>query len=325
MKKIPIGISTCLLGENVRYDGGHKLDRFLRDTLGRYVRYIPVCPEADCGMGIPREFIRLEGSPESPRLVTGRTKVDKTDMMVSWAKKRLIQLEGEDLHGFIFKSGSPSCGTERIKVYDDKGLPVKRGTGVFARMFMDHFPSVPVKDEKRLHDADLREHFIERIFVLKRWRDTQKAPPGRDALVGFHGRHGLLVLSHSSTHYRAMEKLVADRKRLSRQELYEGYETLLMKAMEMKTTVKKNVTVLRHILGYLRRNLSSDEKTELLEVIETYQNGFLPLIVPITLIGHYARKYGQHCLNEQVYLNPRPRGLQMCDHPCQDPARRTSG
>lgn len=314
MEKITIGISTCLLGENVRFDGGHKLDRFLRDTLGRYVHYIPVCPETECGMGIPRESMRLQGSPESPRLVTSRTKVDKTDMMVTWANKRLVELEGEDLCGFIFKSDSPSSGMERVKVYDDNGVPAKRGVGIFARMFMDHFPLVPVEEEGRLHDTLLRENFIERIFTLKRWRDTQKARSGRGALVDFHTRHKLLILSHSPKHYRAMGKLVADQKRLSRQELYESYEAMLMEAMGLKTTAKKNVNVLQHMMGYFKQNLSADEKKELLEIIEAYQKGVLPLIVPVTLIGHYVRKYDQPYLKEQVYLNPHPLELQLRNH-----------
>lgn len=314
MEKITIGISTCLLGENVRFDGGHKLDRFLRDTLGRYVHYIPVCPETECGMGIPRESMRLQGSPESPRLVTSRTKVDKTDMMVTWAKKRLVQLEEENLCGFIFKSDSPSSGMERVKVYDDKGVPAKRGVGIFARMFMDHFPLVPVEEEGRLHDALLRENFIERIFTLKRWRDTQEARSGRGALVDFHSRHKLLILSHSQKHYREMGKLVADQKRLARQELYERYEAMLMEALALKTTAKKNVNVLQHMMGYFKQHLSADEKKELLEIIGEYQKGVLPLIVPVILIGHYVRKYDQPYLKEQFYLNPHPLELQLRNH-----------
>lgn len=314
MEKITIGISTCLLGENVRFDGGHKLDRFLRDTLGRYVHYVPVCPETECGMGIPRESMRLQGSPEAPRLVTSRTKVDKTDMMVIWAKKRLVQLEEENLCGFIFKSDSPSSGMERVKVYDDKGVPAKRGVGIFARMFMDQLPLVPVEEEGRLHDEVLRENFIERIFTLKRWRDTQEAQSNRGDLVDFHTRHKLLILSHSPKHYREMGKLVADQKRLSRQELCERYEAMLMEAMGLKTTAKKNVNVLQHMMGYFKQHLSADEKKELLEVIGEYQKGVLPLIVPVTLIGHYVRKYDQPYLKEQVYLNPHPLELQLRNH-----------
>lgn len=168
MEKIRIGISSCLLGEQVRYDGGHKLDRFLRDTLGEYVEYVPVCPEVECGLGIPRESMHLAGDPESPRLVTTRTGVDLTDRMNRWAAKRVKELESEGLSGFVFKSRSPSSGMERINVFSDKGQPVKKGVGLFARAFMDNFPDIPVEEDGRLNDPGLRENFIEAIFTLGR-------------------------------------------------------------------------------------------------------------------------------------------------------------
>ena len=314
MEKIKLGISTCLLGENVRYDGGHKLDRFLRDTLGRYVDYVPVCPEAECGMGIPREAMRLEGNPDAPRLVTRSTRIDKTEMMVSWAKKRIARLASEDLCGFIFKSDSPSSGMERVKVYDEKGMPAKTGVGIFARMFMDAFPLLPVEEEGRLHDPGLRENFIERIFALRRWREVRGAGSPRGALVDFHTRHKLLLLSHSTKLYREMGKLVAEQKRHSLQDLWSKYEALLMEALKLKTSPKKHVNVLMHMMGYFREKLSTDEKKELLEIFEHTAQGFVPLIVPLTLIGHYVRKYDEPYLKEQVYLNPHPLELQLRNH-----------
>ena len=185
MEKIKLGISTCLLGENVRYDGGHKLDRFLTDTLGQYVEYVPVCPEVECGLPIPRESMHLEGDPETPRLLTTRTKQDMTDRMVQWARNRVSELEKEGLYGFIFKSDSPSSGMERIKVYNEKGMPVKKGVGIFARTFMDHFPLLPVEEEGRLHDPNLRENFIERIFTLKRWREALTKKESRESSLIF--------------------------------------------------------------------------------------------------------------------------------------------
>lgn len=314
MEKIKLGISTCLLGENVRYDGGHKLDRFLRDTLGRYVDYVPVCPEAECGMSIPREAMRLEGNPDAPRLVTRSTRIDKTETMVSWAKKRIARLASEDLCGFIFKSDSPSSGMERVKVYDEKGMPAKTGVGIFARMFMDAFPLLPVEEEGRLHDPQLRENFIERIFALRRWREVRGAGSPRGALVDFHTRHKLLLLSHSTKLYREMGKLVAEQKRHSLQDLWSKYEALLMEALKLKTSPKKHVNVLMHMMGYFREKLSADEKRELLELFERYAQGHLPLIVPLTLIGHYVRKYDEPYLKEQIYLNPHPLELQLRNH-----------
>jgi uncharacterized protein YbgA (DUF1722 family)/uncharacterized protein YbbK (DUF523 family) len=314
MEKIKLGISTCLLGKNVRYDGGHKLDRFLTDTLGQYAEYVPVCPEVECGLPIPREAMHLEGDPDSPRLVTIRTKQDMTDRMVQWARNRVSALEKEDLCGFIFKSDSPSSGMERIKVYNEKGMPVKKGVGMFAKIFMDHFPLLPVEEEGRLHDPNLRENFIERIFILKRWREALTKKESRGIVVNFHTKHKLLILSHSPKHYQTMGKLVAKAKELPIKELYQQYQTILMEALQLKTTPKKNANVLQHMMGYFKEQLSADEKQELLEVIDNYRQEYIPFIVPITLVQHYVRKYDQPYLKEQVYLNPHPLELQLRNH-----------
>jgi uncharacterized protein YbgA (DUF1722 family)/uncharacterized protein YbbK (DUF523 family) len=313
-KTIKLGISTCLLGEKVRYDGGHKLDRFLTETLGQYVEYVPVCPEVECGLSIPRESMHLEGNPDAPRLVTSHTKQDMTDRMVRWAHRRVTELEKEDLCGFIFKSNSPSSGMERIKVYNEKGMAVKKGAGIFARIFMEHFPLLPVEDEGRLCDPNLRDNFIERIFTLKRWREVLAQRKSRGKLVGFHTRHKLLILSHSPKHYQWMGHLVARTKEHSREELYQQYQALLMEALRIKTTPKKNSNVLLHMVGYFREQLAADEKKELLGIIETYRRGYVPLIVPVTLMNHYVGKYNQPYLKEQIYLNPHPIELQLRNH-----------
>lgn len=313
-KKIKLGISTCLLGEKVRYDGGHKLDRFLTETLGQYVEYVPVCPEVECGLGTTREALRLVGSPDSPRLVTTHSKQDLTERMVRWARKRVVELEKEDLCGFIFKSDSPSSGMERVRVHTEKGMPAKRGAGVFARIFMEHFPLLPVEDEGRLHDPKLRENFIERIFTLRRWREILAKGETRRNLVDFHTKHKLLILSHSPKHHQRMGKLVAEAKDLASQELYRQYQDLLMESLHLKTTPKKNANVLMHMMGYFKQELTSDEKQELQEIIDLYRTGFLPLIVPITLLNHYVRKYDQPYLKQQAYLNPHPIELQLRNH-----------
>jgi uncharacterized protein YbgA (DUF1722 family)/uncharacterized protein YbbK (DUF523 family) len=314
MEKIKLGISTCLLGEKVRYDGGHKLDRFLTDTLGQYVEYIPVCPEVECGLPIPRESMHLEGDPESPRLVTSGTKQDMTEHMVDWARKRVVDLEKEDLCGFIFKSDSPSSGMERVRVYNEKGMPVKKGVGMFARIFMEHYPLLPVEDEGRLHDPKLRENFVERIFTLKRWREVLEKKESRGTVVEFHTQHKLLILSHSPKHYRIMGNLVAGAKGIPLKELYQQYQTILMEALQVKATPKKNANVLMHMMGYFKEQLSSDEKQELLEVIDHYRQEYIPLIVPTTLMNHYVRKYDQPYLKQHVYLKPHPLELQLRNH-----------
>lgn len=312
--KIKIGVSACLLGEKVRYDGGHKWDRFLTDTLGQYVQYVPVCPEVEAGFGIPRESMHLEGDPDAPRLVTTRSKRDVTEQMLRWAHGRVRELEAENLCGFIFKSRSPSSGMARIKVFNEKGMPAHTGVGLFARAFMDRFPLIPVEEEGRLNDYKLRENFIESIFVLKRWRACLEEGKSRGRLVTFHTRHKLLIMSHSVEHYRMMGKLVAETKEKSLTALYDAYEKQLMAALGLKTTIKKNANVLLHLMGYFKKDLTGDEKQELLEIVDLYRKGHVPLIVPITLIGHYVRKYDQSYLKQQVYLHPHPVELQLRNH-----------
>ncbi len=311
---IKLGISSCLLGERVRWDGAHKLDRYLTDTLGKFVKYVPVCPEVECGFGIPREPFRQVGDPDSPRLITSRTKIDYTDRMTEWAHRRVRELEKEDLCGFIFKSRSPSSGMERVRVYNEKGVPVKKGVGIFARAFMAHFPLIPVEEDGRLHDPILRENFIERIFAFKRWREGLEEKQSRGSLVDFHTQHKMLILSHSPEHHRLMGKLVARAKEIPLKELYEEYQGLFMEALKLKSTPKKNVNVITHILGYFKRQLTADEKQELLEIIDLYRQGTVPLIVPITLVNHYVRKYNQPYLKEQYYLHPHPLELQLRNH-----------
>ena len=315
MEKLRLGISTCLLGLPVRYDGGHKLDHYLRDTLGYYVDFIPVCPEVECGLGVPREAMRLVGEADAPKLMTIRTRVDLTERMAAWALRRVKDLDEERLCGFIFKSGSPSSGMERVKVYNEKGAGVKNGVGLFARAFMDYFPDIPVEEEGRLHDPVLRENFIERIFTCYRWKNlVHKEIPGIRTVLSFHTKNKLLILSHSTKHYQEMGRLVAGGKDLSAQELVRRYGSLLMAAMRLKATPKKNANVLMHMMGYFKKELSSWEKAELLEVIEQYRLSMIPLLVPLTLLKHYVRKYDQPYLKEQTYLDPHPLELQLRNH-----------
>jgi uncharacterized protein YbgA (DUF1722 family)/uncharacterized protein YbbK (DUF523 family) len=309
-----IGISSCLLGNEVRWNGGHKLDKYLTHTLGKFVEYVPVCPEVEAGFGVPRESFRLVGDPDKPRLVTFKSKTDHTDRMVSWAEKRVRELEKEDLCGFIFKSDSPSSGMIRVKVYNEKGMPHKVGVGMFARAFMAHFPLIPVEDDGRLNDPLIRENFILQIFTMKRWRDKLARKKGMGKLVDFHTRNKLLLLSHSPKHYRQMGKLVAEGKKMAIGDLYDQYQQLLMEAVKLKTTHKKNINVLQHLMGYFKKQLSSDEKQELLEVFDHYRRELVPLVVPITLINHYVRKYDQPYLKDQTYLNPHPVELKLRTH-----------
>jgi len=310
---INIGISSCLLGEPVRYDGGHKHDRYITDILGRYFRFVPVCPEVGCGLPIPRESMRLEGTPDSPRLVTNRSRTDLTGQMTAFCRTKVMELESEDLCGFIFKSKSPSSGLFRVKVYN-QGMPAKISRGLFAEAVTRHFPLLPVEEEGRLNDADIRENFLERVFSYRRWKDLMATTPDLGDLVEFHTRSKLLIMSHSVEGYRRLGKLVAHAKQLERNELFRQYEELFMSALTLHATVKKQTNVLMHIMGYFKKQLDSMEKAELLEVIGQYHNRLVPLIVPLTLLKHYVNKYDQPYLKKQTYLSPHPAELMLRNH-----------
>jgi uncharacterized protein YbgA (DUF1722 family)/uncharacterized protein YbbK (DUF523 family) len=280
-EKIKIGISSCLLGENVRYDGGHKRDRYLTDILGKYVQWVPVCPEVEYGLPIPREAMRLTGNPDMPHLVTRKTGVEHTEGMLKWAEKR---------------------------------MPSMKGQGIFAHAFLRHFPLIPVEDEGRLNDAKLRENLIERIFVFQRWKSFIKAGSRVKDLISLHTEHKLLLMSHSQKHYTLLGRLVADTKKQEKEKFLHDYISQLMEGLKLIATVKKNTNVLMHIMGYFKKNLSSDEKAEILEIIDNYHMGLIPLVVPVTLLNHYVRKFDVSYLKRQHYLNPHPVELMLRNH-----------
>jgi len=311
-----VGVSRCLLGEAVRYDGGHKLDRFLTDVLAPFVAFVPVCPEVECGLSVPREAMRLVGDPAAPRLLTVKNKLDLTERMDRWAEAKVAELAGADLCGFVFKYGSPSSGMSRVKVYPENGgAPALKGRGLFAARLMDALPLLPVEDEGRLNDPVLRENFIERVFVMHRWRRLVGDKGfSLGALVDFHTRHKLLVMAHSVVHYRSLGRLVAHGADLPPAELQSAYLSGLMEALRLPATIKKNVNVLEHVMGYFKRSLSPDEKQELLEILAAYAQELLPLIVPVTLLNHYVRKFGESYLAGQWYLRPHPAELKLRNH-----------
>lgn len=314
--RIRLGISTCLLGEQVRYDGQHKYDRFLVETLGPHVDFVPVCPEVECGLPTPRESMRLVGDPEDPRLQTTRTERDLTEQMREFARRRVRELEPERLCGYVFKSKSPSSGMERVKVYPENGgMPVKTGVGMFAREFMTHFPLLPVEEEGRLNDDILRENFIERLFLMKRWRDlTANGLPKPAELVDFHTRHKMLLMAHSPKHYQEAGKLAGNVGTTGVAEIADTYLRLVLEGTKLHATRKKHQNVMEHILGHFKNDLTHDEKAEMLETIQAFRDGHVPLIVPITLINHFVRKYNKQYLAEQLYLHPHPLELHLRNH-----------
>ncbi len=316
MTTVPLrlGISRCLLGDEVRFDGGHKHDPFLTDILGRYIEWVPVCPEVEAGLGTPREAMRLVGNPQHPRLMTISNKHDHTPAMKTLIDARLDSLHKLDLSGFIFKRGSPSCGIERVRVYTEQGMPSHSGAGIFAKAFRDEFPLIPVEEEGRLCNPSLRENFIERVFSYRRFQDLVHNGLTRQTLVRFHTVHKYLLLAHSQQHYEAMGRLVGQASRYRLKELALKYGDLFMKTLAMKATVRKHVNVLHHIVGHFKALLKRQEKVELLEVIDDYHRGLTPLIVPLTLVKHYVQVFDVGYIRDQVYLNPHPKELMLRNH-----------
>lgn len=308
-----VGISSCLLGENVRYDGGHKLDRYLRDTLGKYVEFVPVCPEVDCGMSTPREALRLVDVNGEVHLMTQKSCTDMTDKMKHWMSKKLVDLEQIPLCGFIFKSKSPSSGLFQVKVYKNDN-PTAKGRGIFAHGFINTFPLLPVEEDGRLHDAKLRDNFIERIFIMYRWHLLNSKNKTLNNLFEFHSRHKYILMSHCPTALKQLGAYIAEAKNLPIEEVYSTYFEEFITALQNIATIKKNTNTLEHIMGYFKDDLTKDEKEELRNLISNYHSKLLPLIVPITLINHYVQKYKPEYLEKQFYLNPHPLELMLRNH-----------
>jgi len=312
-KSIRVGISACLLGEKVRFDSGHKKDRYLTDVLGQYFRFIPVCPEVEVGMSTPREAVQLEGSPDAPRMVGNKTRYDWTERMNRYSADRVKKLEESNLSGYILKKDSPSCGMERVRVYS-KGTPSRVGRGLYAEALIRHFPLLPVEEEGRLNDSGLRENFIVRVFAYNRLQNLFSDKFSRKAVVEFHTAHKYLLLAHNPKIYRELGALVADIKGHTPSEFRELYSNLFMQNLKSKSTVKKNVNVLQHILGFLKKEISSEDKRYILSVIEDYHNELVPLVVPITLLKHYVFKHNIEYIRDQIYLNPHPKEMMLRNH-----------
>lgn len=308
-----VGISKCLLGFKVRYDGGHKLDHYIHDVFGKYVEFIPVCPEVECGMSVPREAMHLTDESGEIRLKTQRTGIDLSEQMFSWTKKKIRELTTSSLCGYILKAKSPSCGLSKVKVYK-KGVFEKSDRGVFANHLISSFPLLPIEDEGRLHDSEIRENFIERVFIVHRWHRLLEEKKMLSNLMTFHAQHKYLIMSHSPKLLKELGAYIATAKKTNTLKVYQSYYSRLCDALSLIATVSKNTNVLMHISGYFRNNLTPDEKAELLEIIDNYHNHLVPLIVPVTLINHYVRKYQPVYLEHQYYLHPHPMELMLRNH-----------
>jgi uncharacterized protein YbgA (DUF1722 family)/uncharacterized protein YbbK (DUF523 family) len=310
MRELRIGISSCLLGREVRYDGGHKQDRFLIDVLGKHVRWVPVCPEVEVGMGVPREAIRLEGNADAPRLLGVRSRTDHTEAMRAFARRRTRELDAHELCGYVLKKDSPSCGLERVRLVTDAGT-TREGIGMFARALIEHAPLLPVEEEGRLNDPRLRENWIERVFAYHRFRELAAQRFSRGALVAFHTAHKFQLLSHGTAPYQALGRLVAQIAAYTPTAFLSAYGEAFMSALRAKATPARHVNVLQHVAGFFKQELSTGEKRELEEVLADYRAGLVPLVVPITLVRHHARAHGAAYILAQTYLSPHPKELAL--------------
>ena len=313
---IRIGISSCLLGQKVRYDGGHKRDRFATDVLEAFVEWVPLCPEVEIGLGIPRPTIRLERHPKGGvRLLMPQAGEDLTKRMADWSEERIDGVLAQDLCGYILKKDSPSCGMERVKVYDANGVPARDGTGVFAEVLLRRAPHLPVEEEGRLNDPRLRENFIARVFAMRRWKDLEILGVTRSRLMEFHATHKYLCMARNQAGMRRMGTLLGSAgKADSTPELAQAYLDEFTAVMKRPPSPKGHANVLQHMAGYVSDELDSADRGELTTAIHDYRKGLLPLIVPLTLLRHHARRQERTYLLEQAYLFPHPHELMLLNH-----------
>ena len=308
---IRIGISACLLGERVRFDGGHKRDPFLSETFGRFVEWVPLCPEVECGFGTPREAMRLVGEHDRVRLLTVKTRIDLTRQMECFSRSRVAALTAENLSGYVLKKDSPTCGLERVKVYGNHGVPARSGRGLFAAALVDAFPHLPIEEEGRLIDPRLRDNFVERVFAYRRLRGLLAARWTIGDMVRFHTAHKLLLLAHAPEAYQRLGRLVAGAARVSRRSLARQYVDEFMQALAQLATTRRHTNVLQHIAGYFKSRLDGASKREVADAITDYRRGLVPLVVPLTLIRHHVRTLDIPYLAGQVYLEPHPKELML--------------
>lgn len=311
---IRIGISACLLGQRVRYDGGHKRDAFITETLGRYFQWVPVCPEVELGLGTPRQPIRLETRGGPVRLVVPATSIDLTADMRRYADRRLADLAAADLCGYILKSNSPSCGLEHVPVHQTRGRPVRIGRGLFAQRLLAAFPHLPVEEESRLCDPRLRENWIERVFAYLRLKALWRPRWTLGDVRVFHFRHRLQLWAHSPESAARLDRLVLRAGRLGRRELRRRYSAEFMQALGQIADVRRHARVLRHIAGHFEQELDGQDRAELRQTIRDYRRRLVPLLVPLTLLKHFVRRCEVQALCGQSYLEMQPKELALRYH-----------
>ena len=308
---IKIGISACLLGQPVRYNGGHKASSLCREVLARHFEFVPLCPEQAIGLGVPREPIRLVGDPQNPRAVgTVNPELDVSEALTAYGRDAAEQLH--DISGYILMQKSPSCGMERVKVYQDNGHPVEGGgRGLFAAALMRARPDLPVEEDGRLNDPVLRENFITRVFAYAQWQRLLQAGLTRKALINVHEQYKYQLMATSRVHYQELGRAVARIAETPLEDFAPRYFSQLMSALRQPASRGSHSNVLQHIAGYLKRALSPAEKQELHQVIEQYRLGIVPLVVPMTLLKHHFRRHPHAYIERQAYLQPHPETLSL--------------
>ena len=310
---IRIGVSSCVIGEEVRWNGGHSRQRYLTDVLGPFVEYVPVCPEVEVGMGVPRPTVRLVRKGDDLRMIDPKNDVDWTSSMRRLSETRSSELADEGLHGFVLKKDSPTCGVFRVRVYTDSGVE-RHGQGLFATALIQRMPHLPVEEEGRLNDDRIRENFVERIFAYRRLKALFRPRWTRGDVVAFHTREKLLLRAHDERGYRELGKLVADAKNVPRAAFADDYADQFMEIMKRPATVAKHVNVLQHMLAFLRWVDDDIGRAEMHDAIADYRAGLVPLVVPATLIQHLARRHDQQILLDSSYLTPHPKELMLRNH-----------
>lgn len=305
-----VGISTCLLGEPVRFDGGHKRDDYLNDVLAKHFDYRPFCPELGIGLGVPRPTIHLANIGGAIRLRGVKNPDDDfTDQMIAWTDQQRPQQQG--LSGYVLKSKSPSCGMDRVKLHGaSAGLPQHTG-GIYATRLAQHFPLLPIEEEGRLHDPVLRENFITRVYAYARWQTLRAGQPGKADVIAFHTRYKLILLAHNEAAYRRLGRMVAELKGRLSHDWLDSYASEFMAALKRKATRKRHVNVLQHIAGYFKRSLDSSDREELAALIDDYRLEKIPLVVPLTLLQHHLRRQPDAYLQQQYYFAPWPTELGL--------------
>jgi uncharacterized protein YbgA (DUF1722 family)/uncharacterized protein YbbK (DUF523 family) len=307
MNKIPVGISSCLLGENVRFDGGHKLDAYITSTLSEYFEFHPFCPEMAIGLGAPRPTLHLVKVENKVRCVGVKdASFDVTERLGSYADE--VKSTHNKLCGYILKKDSPSCGMERVKVYTNNH-PHREGVGIYAQIMMANNPLLPVEDEGRLGNPQLRENFIQRVYIYHRWQSLLEEGLSVAKLSQFHARHKLIIMSHGN--YQPLGRLVSQAIPENLTVIADEYIAKLMILLKKVVTRGQHVNVLQHIQGYLKKELTTDDKAELNEIFERYRLGELPLIVPVTLLKHHFRKTPDPYIDESYYMSPYPQELNL--------------